>query len=144
MLELKIGAVIAGNKGTTAVIKAIDGDVVELFDIDNGRSVKVRRSAIVRVLSQISPELETTSIQIGDRLHRLPAKRTSYPASWFGKDDRGSPIPDIRPSISEIFGTVTGLTSDGYEVQADDGRYYRVSDDAIDGGAWVKVLGQNN
>jgi hypothetical protein len=137
-LEIFPGSIVTGTSGIPLTVLAIEPDHL-LLEKPDGTTAKAKRSAILRVLSP--PPI---AIQIGDRLRRLPAKRTQYPAGWFGKDAAGDPLPDIRPSVSELLATITGFTADGYKVRTDDERIFRVSREAIDSGGWARTHGQEN
>lgn len=140
MVEILEGSIVAGKSGKPMKVVRVDGNGLVL-ESETG-IVKAKRSAIVEVLS--SPPSQPQPIQIGDRLRRLPAKRTPYPARWFGEDLKGQPLPDTRPSVSEVEGVVTGFAVDGgVKVRTDDGRNFRVSQVAIELGEWVPVMEEN-
>jgi hypothetical protein len=144
MGKISPGSIVIGTSGIPLTVLAIEPDYL-LLEKPDGTTAKARHSAIVRVLSQPpTPTPSPTAIQIGDRLRRLPTKRTTYPAGWFGKDAAGKPLADMRPSVSELVATVTGFAPDGYKVRTIDGRNFRVSHEAIELGEWMRVLGQNN
>jgi hypothetical protein len=140
MLKFCEGAIVTGTSGTLLTVLAIEPEYL-LLQKPDGTEVRAKYSAIRQVLP---PPPKPRPIQIGDRLRRLPAKRTPYPASWFGKDSKGQPLPDTRPPVLEVEGTVTGFAIDGgVKVRAGDGRNFRVSQEAIEQGEWVRVQEEN-
>jgi hypothetical protein len=97
MLLIEIGAIVAGKSGTPLKVLAIDTDGDLILQKPDLSEVVAKRSAIIEILEPPTPKPSPTAIQIGDRLRRMPAKRTPYPAGWFGKDAAGNPLPDMRP-----------------------------------------------
>jgi hypothetical protein len=143
MGKISPGSIVIGTSGIPLTVLAIEPDYL-LLEKPDGTTAKAKHSAIVRVLSQPpTPTPPSTAIQIGDQLRRMPAKRTPYPAGWFGKDAAGNPLPDMRPSISELVGTVTGFASDGFKVRTVEGRNFRVSHESIELGEWIRVPEEN-
>jgi hypothetical protein len=144
-MEILPGSKIVGKSGKVLLVDRIEGEKLICGDR------YVLPSAVVKVIPPDPPQSDPpptptsppTAIQIGDRLRRMPAKRTPYPASWFGKDAVGNPLPDMRPSISELVGTVTGFASDGFKVRTVEGRNFRVSHEAIELGEWIRVPEEN-
>jgi hypothetical protein len=139
-LEIKPGDVVVGETGTPLAVLAVEPDHL-LLEKPDGTTIKIKRTAVLHLVLEPTPIDQ--AFQLGDLVRRLPAARTSYPASWFGKDAEGQPLPDMRPNVSELLATVTGFTADGYKVRTADGRTFRVSQDAIDSGSWVKAHGLN-
>jgi hypothetical protein len=141
--KIPAGAIAFNATGQAFKVLGGEEDSAVLVQAPSGKPLRVPTSRIARwEIPATTPK--PPAIQIGDRLRRLPAKRTTYPAGWFGKDAVGNPLADIRPSVSELVGTVTGFAPDGYKVRTIDGRNFRVSHEAIEFGEWMRELGQNN
>jgi hypothetical protein len=141
--KIPAGAIAFNATGQAFKVLGGEEDSAVLVQAPSGKPLRVPTSRIARwEIPATTPK--PPAIQIGDRLRRLPAKRTTYPASWFGKDAAGKPLADMRPSVTTIEATVMAFTGNGYKTRTLDGRIFQVSDEAIDQGEWMRVLGQNN
>jgi hypothetical protein len=119
MLEILEGSIVIGKSGRLMEVISTDEDVLILKSAD-GDLVKARRSAILEV---ISPPIEISPLEVGDRVRRLPHQF------------QGQYIPAVPAA------TVERISVNGVWVRTDqpDSKVYHVSDVAFDEGWWERI-----